>query len=74
MARTLDDLLDASGLTHVEIGRRARLHRYTLWRLRQGRFLRARKLTVSRIARAVGVSPAAVEKAIAASYRAAQAD
>lgn len=61
--RSLDDLLDWSGLSLAEVCRRAGLTERSLLRLRHGLVARARVSTVKKLAAALGVSPIRVRRA-----------
>lgn len=71
-AKTLNDLIDARGLSIGEVAKRAKIAPFSLKKLRNGLVANARPTTVSRLAKVLGVDPARVRAAIEASRAAAE--
>jgi transcriptional regulator with XRE-family HTH domain len=59
----LDELIDDMGLSLTELAKRSGISARTIWTLRH-QATRARATTVNRLAKALGVKPAKVRRAI----------
>lgn len=68
-AETLDDLIDASGLSLGETSTASGVSPRALLKLREGKVAKAQPRTVARLANALGVDPARVRAAIEASRK-----
>ena len=71
MAETLDDLIDNAGIPLGELVIRVRMSSRTLLAMRRGEARKFQVSTVARLAKVLGVEPARVRAAIAASRDAA---